>query len=103
MPFDVADHIVNFILIRILDDDMRPVRFNGGTWSINLKVDVVESRVFKLQRIFRDTLLNGPLGLDQGPAPGERTDEDRGRPVAGGPGYPPAPHEVCNETDSHFF
>jgi len=86
MSFPVADRIVNYIVIRILDDDMRIVKFNGGSWSITLEVDVDENRVFKVPRNFRDMLEDGSIGLDQGPAPGERTDEDRGRPVGGGAG-----------------
>ncbi len=56
MSFPVADRIVNYIVLRILDDDVRIVNFNGGSWSITLEIDVEEGRVFKIPGNFRDML-----------------------------------------------
>jgi hypothetical protein len=58
MSFPVADRIMNYIVIRILDDDMRIVKSNGGSWSITLEVDIDENRVFKVPRNFRDMLID---------------------------------------------
>ncbi len=89
MSFPVADRIVNYIVIRILDDDMRIVKFNGGFWSLTLEMDIVETRVFKVPRNFRDMLANGQIGPREDAPAGQRPDEGQRRPQRGPAGNQP--------------
>ena len=75
VKFDINDRIVNYILIRIVDDDMKPVIFNGGSWSIILEFDITESRVFRLQRNFREMLSNGSIGSNKSIETDQREDK----------------------------
>ena len=84
MTYDIQDRIINHVTIRILDDDMRPVVFNGGFWTVTLEFDIRESRVIKIQRNFRDVFANGPLGPNQDSTANQREDEAGRRPERGG-------------------
>jgi len=41
--FAIGDRSVSYIIISVLDDDMRPVSFNGGSWSLTTEFAVVRA------------------------------------------------------------
>ena len=89
--FAIRDRSVSYIVISVLDDNMRPVTFNGGYWSLTMEFAVVRADPYSQPADYR-TLTNNngrPLGSAEDPP-------DDQRPVApplrqGGNNIPPGP------------
>ena len=45
--FGVWDKAVFYIVIEVLDDDLEPVVFHGGSWSMTVEFDVVQAESFR--------------------------------------------------------
>jgi hypothetical protein len=60
--FAIRDRSVSFIIIQIIDDDMLPVRFNGGSWSLTMEFAVVRADPYSQPADYRTLFNNGLLG-----------------------------------------
>lgn len=77
--FRLADRAVHYITVAVLDDQLRPVDFNGGGWSVTMSFQVVEQRSVEPPVDYR-TLIHGPLGGAEDAPPDQRQDEHTGGP-----------------------
>ncbi len=77
--FVIKDRSVSYIVISVLDDNMQPVRFNGGHWSLTMEFAVEKIDPYSQPKDYRDNLSNtsGQVGSATNP-------KDDKRPVPGG-------------------
>ena len=78
--FAIQDRTVNYLLISVLDEDMQPVEFHGGHWSITVEFSVIPAETYNMPRDYRMLLQNGSLGNTADPPPNKREDQDKRRP-----------------------
>jgi hypothetical protein len=71
--FIIRDRSVSYIIISVLDDDMQPITFNGGSWSLTMEFAVVRVDPYSQPADYR-TLTNngGPLGSSADPPDDQR-------------------------------
>ena len=62
--FVIRDRSVSYIVISVLDDNMQPVTFNGGYWSLTMEFAVVRVDPYSQPQDYRTLSTNngGPLG-----------------------------------------
>lgn len=65
--FGIWDRHIKHIALEILDDDMNPVVFHGGMWSVTLEFDIVARQEFPDRRDYREVLglIHNPYGDGQ--------------------------------------
>ena len=56
--FAIRDRSVSYIIISVLDDDMRPVTFNGGSWSLTMEFAVVRADPYSQPADYRTLTSN---------------------------------------------
>jgi hypothetical protein len=72
--FVIRDRSVSYIIISVLDDDMRPVTFNGGAWSLTMEFAVVRVDPYSQPADYRSLSNNGgSLGSSADPPDNKRT------------------------------
>lgn len=86
--FGIWDRHITGLSIDILDEDMRPVVFHGGDWSITLEFDVSQSPDYGVPKDYRENLAmltealnagaNGQVRPSQDAPPGQRPDAGGG-------------------------
>lgn len=92
--YTISDRSIHFIVIQILDDDMNPLEFHGGHWSLTLEFNVVPAETYTPAQSYQNDIMNMlSNGQERGAAEsapaGQRKDPDsRGpdRNPAGNPG-----------------
>jgi hypothetical protein len=79
--FGIWDRHIKHIALDILDDDMNPVVFHGGMWSVTLEFDVVSRQEYPDRRDYREVLGiihnpygDGPVGEGEDPPADKRPD-----------------------------
>ncbi len=72
--FAIRDRSVSYIIISVLDDDMRPVTFNGGSWSLTMEFAVVQADPYSQPADYRTITSNngGQVGSAADPPDGQR-------------------------------
>lgn len=87
--FGIWDRHIKHIALDILDDDMKPVVFHGGTWSVTLEFDVVPRQELPGRVDYREFLglIHNPYGGDGPVGKGEDATADK-RPDAADGGQP---------------
>jgi hypothetical protein len=72
--FAIRDRSVSYIIISVLDDDMRPVYFNGGSWSLTMEFAIVRSDPYSQPADYRTLTTNngGPIGSAADPPDDQR-------------------------------
>ena len=87
--FGIWDRHISHLAIDVLDEDMRPVTFHGGDWSITLEFDVGPTPDYGVPKDYRENLsvltealsgggADGQVRRGQDAAPGQRKDEGGG-------------------------
>ncbi len=77
--FVIKDMSVSYIVISVLDDNMQPVRFNGGHGSLTMEFAVEKIDPYSQPKDYRDSLSN-----NGGQVGGATIPQDDKRPVPGG-------------------
>ena len=72
--FAIRDRSVSYIIISVLDDDMRPVTFNGGSWSLTMEFAVVRADPYSQPADYRTLTSNngGQVGSAADPPDDQR-------------------------------
>lgn len=60
--FLIRDRSVSYIVISVLDDNMEPVTFHGGSWSLTMEFAVVRTDPYSQPTDYRTINNNGSLG-----------------------------------------
>lgn len=92
--FGIWDRHISGLSIDILDDDMMPVVFHGGDWSITLEFDVAQTPDYGVPKDYRENLAmltealntDGQVRPSQDAAPGQRPDAGGGGQLGGAGG-----------------
>jgi hypothetical protein len=72
--FAIQDTQVSFITIQIIDDDLKPVTLNGGSWDMTLEFDVVLRERYFGAVDYRTPLDDGQIADGADSAAGKRPD-----------------------------
>ena len=77
--FLIKDRSLSYIVISVLDDNMQPVRFNGGHWSLTMEFAIEKIDPYSQPKDYRDSFSN-----NGGQVGGATNPQDDKRPVLGG-------------------
>jgi len=60
--FVIQDRSIDYIVISVLDEDLNPVEFYGGHWSITIEFSIMRAQPFSLPEDYRSLITNGSIG-----------------------------------------
>ena len=84
--FAIRDRTITYIILEILDDQLKPVIFHGGNWQVTLEFSVASAESYNAPIDYRALMANGSLdGATDPPA------DQRQNPAGGGPERAPRP------------
>ena len=81
--FAISERSIHYLIISILDEDLQPVVFHGGHWSITLEFDVVEAERYTPATDYRANFMallsnNGQERGTEDPSPDKRSKQNTG-------------------------
>jgi hypothetical protein len=60
--FVIQDRSIDYIVISVLDEDLLPVEFHGGHWSITIEFSILRAQPFSTPEDYRSLISNGSIG-----------------------------------------
>jgi hypothetical protein len=60
--FVIQDRSIDYIVISVLDEDLNPVEFHGGHWSVTIEFSILRAQPFSLPEDYRSLITNGSIG-----------------------------------------
>jgi hypothetical protein len=60
--FVIQDRSIDYIVISVLDEDLLPVEFHGGHWSITIEFSILRAQPFSQPEDYRSLISNGSIG-----------------------------------------
>ena len=60
--FVIQDRSIDYIVISVLDEDLIPVEFNGGHWSLTIEFSILRAEPFSVPEDYRSLISNGSIG-----------------------------------------
>lgn len=78
--FAIQDRTIDYIAINMLDENMQPVKFNGGHWSMTIEFSVVHLEDYSQPLDYRMLIENGQIGNPTNVANDQRQDQSGVRP-----------------------
>jgi hypothetical protein len=60
--FVIQDRSIDYIVISVLDEDLIPVEFHGGHWSVTIEFSILRAQPIFQPEDYRSLISNGSIG-----------------------------------------